>query len=470
LTGYSIQRVYRPMAYKLRALDSGFLLAESQHSPKHVGGLQVLSLPRGKGSAWLRKLLDEMKQVPPGFPFNQRLKDGSVLSPALVPDGHFDIGYHVRHTVLPRPGGNEQLVEMVSRLHANLLDRERPLWEFHLIEGLSNRRFAFYTKIHHVIVDGMTFARWFTESGSKSATDMNSHPIWQRDETPPDSSDDSSLAQLLMDGAKMLGGGMKTAVDLSKLSAKLIQKSIFEKNRNAVLPLAAPRTRLNVPTGAARNFSISDYPLEEIRAIAKSQDASINDLVMALCDLAVNRYFREKGEEPDEPLVVYMPVNLRQDEDTEGNLISLLQVKLASDHDHPLTTLAQIRESSQATREIYGNVSRPAIQLYSVAVALLPLGEEILKLDQLLPPAINLVISNVPGPREKMYFRGAEVVEVYPVNTLPPAVALSMTVCSYAGTLFFGLVGGRTAIPDLRKLTVYLDDAYQEFRALSGLF
>jgi diacylglycerol O-acyltransferase len=190
---------------------------------------------------------------------------------------------------------------------------------------------------------------------------------------------------------------------------------------------------------------------------------------MALCDLAVNRYLREKGEEPDEPLVVYMPVNLREDEDTEGNLISLLQVKLASDHDHPLTTLAQIRESSQCTREIYGSVSRPAIQLYSLAVALLPLGEEILKLDQLLPPAINLVISNVPGPREKMYFRSAEVVEVYPVNTLPPAVSLSMTVCSYAGTLFFGLVGGRTAIPDLQKLTVYLDEAYQEFRALSGL-
>jgi len=202
--------------------------------------------------------------------------------------------------------------------------------------------------------------------------------------------------------------------------------------------------------------------------MAKSQGASINDLVLTLCDLAVNRYLAARGDAPENPLVVYMPVALREGEDERGNLVSLLQVRLASDHENPLTTLEQIREASSSTREIYGSVSRPAIQLYSLAVALLPLGEEILRLDQLLPPAINLVISNIPGARNIMYFRGAEVVGAYPVNTLPPAVALSITVCSYAGTLYFGLVSGRTAIPDLRSLTGLLDDAYEEFRELSA--
>jgi diacylglycerol O-acyltransferase len=261
---------------------------------------------------------------------------------------------------------------------------------------------------------------------------------------------------------------VKTAASLSALSAKLIQQSVFEKNRNAVLPLAAPRTRLNVPTGAARTFATCRYPLKEFQAVAREREASINDLVMTLCDLAVNRYFKEKGEEPDDPLVVYMPVNLRDDEDDDGNLISLLQVKLASDHENPLAALEQVKAASSSTREIYGSVSRPAIQLYTLAVALLPLGEEILKLDRWLPPAINLVISNVPGTPEIMYFRGAEVSEVYPVNTLPPSVALSMTVCSYAGTMYFGLIGGRSAIPDLQKLVAYLDEAYEEFRALTN--
>ena len=98
----------------------------------------------------------------------------------------------------------------------------------------------------------------------------------------------------------------------------------------------------------------------------------------------------------------------------------------------------------------------------------LPLGEELLRLDSLLPPAINLVISNVPGPQRTMYFRGAEVVEAYPVSTLPPGVALNMTVSSYAGTMFFGLVGGRSALPDLQRLGVHLQGAFEDFRGLAG--
>ncbi|NNK33424.1 MAG: wax ester/triacylglycerol synthase family O-acyltransferase [Xanthomonadales bacterium] len=455
--------------HKLSALDSGFLLTESHHSPKHVGGLQILRLPRGKGSAWLRSLLDELKQVSPGYPFDHRLRDENPVQPVLVPDEGLDLDYHVRHTVLPGPGNDEQLADMVSRLHANLLDRERPLWEFHLIEGLADRRFAFYTKIHHAIVDGMTFARWFAESGSFRASDRKSPPIWQRDEPPRDRPHKDGLAPLISEGIKLLGGGVRTVADLSVLSARLVQRAVLERDRNAVLPLGAGQTRFNVPTGAARSFGMARYPLEEFQAIAHAAGASINDLVMALCDRAVNRYLEEHGDPPDEPLVVYMPVNLRGDDCDEDNLISLLQVKLASDHGDPLRALEQVREASLSTREIYGSVSRPAIQMYSLLVALLPLGEELLRLDQVLPPAINLVISNIPGPSRPMYFRGAEVTEVYPVNTLPPAVALSMTVCSYAGTMYFGLIGGRTAIPDLSRLRDFLDRAYADFREATGI-
>jgi diacylglycerol O-acyltransferase len=162
-----------------------------------------------------------------------------------------------------------------------------------------------------------------------------------------------------------------------------------------------------------------------------------------------------------------MPVNLRQADSGQGNLISLLQVRLASDHEDLLAALREVREASLSTRKIYGDTAREAVQLYSLVVNLLPLGEEYLHLGKLLPPVINLVISNVPGPRQTLYFRGAEVMEAYPVNTLPPSVALSMTVCSYGGTLYFGLIAGRTAVPDLPRLTRHLDEAYQEFRELT---
>jgi diacylglycerol O-acyltransferase len=453
--------------HRLSIIDAGFLMTETPNSPKHVGGVQVLQLPRGKGPAWLRRLLEDIKAVPPGFPFNQRLRDDNLLAPALVTDDHFDIDYHVRHNVLPAPGSDEQLVQTVARLHANLLDRERPLWEFHLIEGLRGRRFAFYTKVHHAIADGVTFARWFAESGSPSASTPDSTPLWARNEPPDAHSGQGHMFDRLLQGARSAGSGVRTAIDISALGARLLQKSLLQGDRDAVLPLGAGRTALNVPTGAARNFSICRYPLEEFKAIAHSQQASINDFLMALCDLAVNRYLAGHGAAPERPLVALMPVSLRDKTSGQGNLISLLQVKLASNHEDLLAVLREVSEASRSTRNIYGNTPREAVQLYSLAVNLLPLGEEFLHLGRLLPPIVNLVISNVPGPRQALYFRGAQITEVYPVNTLPPSVALSMTVCSYGGTLYFGLIAGRSAIPDLPRLTQYLDEAYAEFRSLT---
>ena len=450
--------------HKLSAIDTGFLLTESHHSPKHVGGLQILHLPMGKGSAWLRGLLDELQQVPPGYPFDHRFRDDNLLQPVLVPDEHLEMDYHVRHTVLPSPGSDQQLNEMISRLHANLLDRDRPLWEFHLIEGLAGRRFAFYTKIHHAIADGVTFARWFNDSGSTRPDVLDSRPIWARNDDPPDPGTGGTAVKFLLDGVKLVGDGVATARGLTTLGVRLLQRTFFERDRNAVLPLGASRTALNVPTGSARSFSTCRFPLEEFHGLARACDASINDLLLALSDLAVNRYLEEIGSPPGEPLVVYMPVNLRHGSEDEGNRISLLQVKLASHHDDPLEVLKQVRRASRSTRDIYSGVSNPAVQIYSLAVALLPLGEELLRLDRIMPPAINLVVSNVPGATRKMYFRGAEVTEVYPVNTLPPAVALSITACSYAGGLYFGLVGGRTALPDFPRLKELIDEAYEEFR------
>jgi diacylglycerol O-acyltransferase len=362
------------------------------------------------------------------------------------------------------------LLDVAARLHANLLDRERPLWEFHLIEGLSDRRFAFYTKIHHSLCDGVTFGRWFDQSSSLSQEDKITPPIWHRDESPRDDDGDMSYAQMMVEGIKMLGGGVKTALGISALSAKLVQRRFFEGDLDIALPLSAPKTRLNVATGAARNLTIRQYPLDEFRAIAKSQNVSINDVVMTICDLAVSRYCEEVDDAPDAPLVAYMPVNLRTDNDQEdGNLISLIQVKLASNHEDPLASLQQVRKSSRSARELFFSASRPAIQYYSMIVALLSLFEETLRLDRFLTPVNNMVISNVPGSPVTQYFRGAEVVGMYPVSTLPPMTALNVTACSYAGTFFFGLVSGKTAIPDLKKLTERLDQTFAELKELSGV-
>ena len=456
---------------KLSTIDGGFLLTESHHSPKHVGVLLEFELPKGKGTAWLRKLLDEMRQVPPGFPFNQKTRALAGLQYELELDEHFEIDYHVRHNVLPSPGTDKQLLDVLGRMHANLLDRDRPLWEFHLIEGLSGRRFAFYIKIHHALADGITFGRWLADCSSNSPGDMSTLPIWARDRSPAESDGrDLDYVQLIIDGMRNLGGGINTAIGISKLTAKMIQRRFLDRDSHIALPLSAPKTSINVATGAARTLSFTSYGLEELKAIGKSQGGSLNDVVMTMCDLAMNRYFEAHGDSPDGPLVAYMPVNIRtDDEDEDGNLVTLLQVKLASGHHEPLAAFAEVHESIVSAREVFSGVSRTAVQYYSLMVALLSLFEEVLKLDRILPPVNNLVISNVPGPKEKLYFKGAETLAMYPISTLPPITALNVTAVSYAGRFYFGLIAGRSVVPDLAVLTSYLDAVFLELADAAGV-
>lgn len=453
---------------KLSLVDTGFLLTESPRSPKHVAVLQVWRLPKGKGSAWLRNMLADLKTVPPGAPFNQRLSEKIPLQPELVEAEHIDMDYHVRHSMLPSPGDDEQMWKTVSRLHANPLDRERPLWEFHLIEGLSDRRFAFYTKIHHSLADGVTIARWFAESGSEHPGDKATLPIWHgQKRRSRRKGREPTYANLIGEGIRVFGGGIRTTLDMTTLTIRLINRRFFEKNRAITLPLGAPKTPLNVVPGAARSLTATTFPLAGIKAVAHRHDVTINDVLLTVCDLALARYFEGKGAPLEDPLVVYMPVNLRTKKDSgTGNLLSLLQVRLSSERKDPLAALHQIRESSIEAREVFSGFGRPAIQLYSLTVALLSLFEETLRLDKLLPPVQNLVISNVPGPKNTLFFRGAEGLSAYPMSTLPPMTALNVTANSYAGNLHVGLVAGRTAMPDLDVLAAHMDDVFADLLAL----
>jgi diacylglycerol O-acyltransferase len=456
---------------RLSTIDGGFLLTESHHSPKHVGALMIFQLPKGKGPAWLRALLTEMKQAPPSFPFDQRLKPAVGLSYELEPDPHFELDYHVRHTVLPRPGGDRELRDVVARMHANLLDRDRPLWEFHLIEGLAGRRFAFYIKIHHALADGITFGRWIDDCTSASPRGRSVRPIWACGGTPEQSARDRvSYTDLVFDGVKVLGGGVRTALGVAAITGRMLQRRFLDSDEHVALPLSAPRTSLNVATGAARTLAFASYPLDLLRAIGKARGCSINDVVMTMCDMALSHYLQAHGDVPRGSLVAYMPVNVRtEEEDGDGNLVTLLLVKLASTHREPLSSLDEVSESIASAREVFSGATRSAVQYYSLLVALMSLFEEVLKLGRLMPPVNNLVISNVPGSRVRRYLKGAEIVSLYPVSTLPPMTALNVTCCSYAGTIYFGLIAGRTAVPDLPLLADYLDQACDQLAEATGV-
>jgi len=456
---------------RLSTIDGGFLLTETPHSPKHVAALIIFQLPKGKGPHWLRTLLDEMKQVPPGYPFDQRVRKRAGLFYELEPDEHLEIDYHVRHAVLPGPGGDRELRDMVARIHANLLDSERPLWEFYLIEGLKGRRFAFYIKVHHALADGITFGRWIDHCSSTSPRTRRVKPIWACGSEPPESApDELGYTRMIFDGVKVLGGGVRTALGVAAIAGRMLQRRFLDQDDHVALPLSAPRTSLNVSTGAARTLAFTKYPLDSLRAIGKARGASINDVVMTMCDMALSHYLEKHGDVPRGSLVAYMPVNVRTEEEGgDGNLVTLLQVKLASSHRDPLSALDEVRESIASAREVFSGATLPAVQYYSLLVALFSLFEEVTQLGRLIPPVNNLVISNVPGSQARRYFKGAEAIGMYPVSTLPPMTALNVTCCSFAGTLYFGLIAGRSAVPDLPLLATYLDDAFAQLLAATGV-
>jgi len=456
---------------RVSTIDSGFLLTESPHSPKHVASLMIFELPRGKGPAWLRRLLARMKQQPAGYPFNQRLYSRGGVFFEFRTDPLVDLDYHVRHTVLPRPGSDAQLRELVARLHANLLDRDRPLWECHLIEGLQGRRFALYVKIHHTLSDGTTFRRWIDDFTATTPRGRSSCAIWAR---PPEPASEApgppSLLQAAADVAHTLEGGAKTTLGVAGLASRMLRRRFLGMDDRIALPLSAPHTPLNVETGAARTLAFTAFPLAELRAIGKARGATINDVVMTLCDMAASHYLEQHGGPPRGSLVVYMPVDVRtREDDGEGNLVTLLQVKLASTHADALTWLDEVRESIASARELFSGASRSALQYYSLLVALAGQAEEWLKLGRWLPPVNNLVVSNVPGSRVTRYLAGARAVAMYPVSTLPPLTALNVTCCSYDGVLYFGLVAGRTAMPDLPLLAGYLEEAYRQLGQATGV-
>ncbi len=448
---------------RLGLIDSIFLWVESQAVPAHVAGLQIYQLPRGKGSAWLAKLMSSLREYPPGTPFNQRLKQGSGLRPELVEDKDFDIDYHLRHTVLPSPGNEEQLRNVVARLHTHLIDRDRPLWEFHLIEGLEGRRFAFYIKIHHAICDGATFSMWMSQSTGETP-DSNTPPIWARARRHSGVTHRPWL-ESLQAPMGLARRGTDVGLGLASLARRLLRKRVLEGDRSVALPLSAPDTAINAGLTASRNLAFCAYPVADLKAMGRPLQASLNDVLLAVCDAGLRRYLAEQGQVPEGPLVAAVPVNLRPPGDvSEGNLVTSLQVKLGEAQRDPAEHVAAVSHSVHVSRELYQGVPHAATQAYTFAVAGLAALGQSLHLEGVMPPPMNLIVSNVPGPPHARYFKGALLEATYPVSGIAPMTALNVTVYSYNGTLFVGLIADRRALPHLEDLKACMDEVFAEYR------
>jgi diacylglycerol O-acyltransferase / wax synthase len=448
--------------------DSMFLLAESRERPMHVGGLQLWKPPADAGPDYLSELYQRLLATEVRSLFRRRPRGPISLGQwAWTLDDDVDLEYHIRLSALPRPGRVRELLELTGRFHGSLLDRHRPLWEYHLIEGMADGRFASYTKVHHSLLDGVGALRLLAKSLSADPDERELLPPWgDRPDGEKRSRPDAGPFAGVRGAAKAVG-------ELAGLAPALWQTAndMFREQGASTLASPAPRSMLNVPITGARRFAADHWDVDRIKKVGKATGTTLNDVMLAMCSGALRRYLLSYDALPERPLVAGVPVSLRarkKDNGDSGNAIGLILCNLATDQADPATRLADINASMTKGKEFYAGMSPlqitalSALPLIPLAVGVLPGGTKVMS------PRFNVLISNVPGPPRRLYWNGAELDGIYPVSIPYEGQALNITVTSYAGRLAFGLTGCRRTVPHLQRLLGYLEDSLTELEKVTA--
>ena len=449
---------------KLSLLDLGFFVTESEESPKHVAGLMIFRRPAGAGEDFVKDLYDEYRRFDtPSEPFDQVIEFLSLRGPCWKKVGHFDITEHVFYHRPRRPLSHDDLFYLIAELHTPVLDRTRPLWEFHVIDNVEGDRFAVYSKIHHAYADGVTLTNWTSRSLGEDPADRELRPVWVVSGGGRSGRRARQRAALEMLRGVMKGSWeqLRTTGGLAKLMTQLALEQVG-LTRNAVsLPFRSDgKTGLTGRVSADRQFAKAAVPMADVQRIRDMCRSTLNHVALTCIDGALRRFLSEMKSNVDRPIAIQMPVSLRgQGEDGGGNRVGIVTVDLASPTDDPYERLREIGFTLRNVRNQIDGVPPDAVMLYSIVTALGAQLAEMLGLSDVLPPISDTLVSNVPGPRNPLYLKGALLEEMCPVSTLMPGNRLNITLFSYAGTLHFGLIGTRQ-LGDLSHLAEYIQQAF----------
>jgi diacylglycerol O-acyltransferase len=468
--------------HRLTAVDAGFLLAESRETPMHVGGLYLLTLPEGANEQeFLQSALSTLRDCDVyRRPFAHKLKSsplGAAGPMSWVKDEHFDVDYHVRHSALPKPGRYRELFVLAARLHQSLLDRERPLWEAHIIEGLQNRQFALYSKIHHAAVDGVRAVRLAQTILSPDADERRDYSPFSleahsraraerastRPTTPPDEGD----MKVALDAVReSLGLGRNVMKGLRTYAQAWMNPG---ESKLMTAWSRTPSTSISSKITGARRFVAQSYAMDRVRAVGRELGGTINDVVLAMCGGALRRYLEARGELPDEPLTALTPVSLRTAGDDEtSNAVGALTANLATHIADPEERYRVTRASMDDGKSLLRQMSPKEVLLFSQITAGPPMLLSMLGLGEVFPP-FSTVISNVPGPKTRVYWNGARLDGMYPMSAIFHGFSLNITLLSNGDQLDFGVVACRRSVPSCQRIIDDLETSLSELEGVAGL-
>lgn len=447
-------------------MDQGFLWLERRNQPMHVAGLQLLT-PPADDPDFLERTVELAKSATVAYPpFNQRLQRRGGMW-FWDEDREFDVESHFHHLALPKPGRIRELLALVSKLHGNLMDRTKPLWEMYIISGLEDGRVALYSKIHHALVDGVAANRMLMRQMSEDPNERTLIPLWAMERKKRELAEDENktgpfavLAQAAAMAREQLGA-------LPTVAREVIRTIRARKDPDQVSAFSAPRSILNQRISGARRFAAESYSFKRMRAAGKALEATVNDVALAMCASALRRYLKDLDALPEKPLIAMVPVSLRRDDSDSGNQVAMVLTSLATHLDDPRERFEAIIRSMKTSKDRFARMS----QLETMNYLALIMAPSSLNMATGIAPTwqpFNITISNVPGPKKRLYFNGARMDGTYPVSIVLDGQALNITLNSYGEDMGIGLIACRRTLPHMQKLLQYLEDALVELEELAG--
>ncbi|MGH2858851.1 MAG: WS/DGAT/MGAT family O-acyltransferase [Solirubrobacteraceae bacterium] len=466
---------------RLSSIDASFLHQEGRASHMHIGGVLVFEGPPPSFGDLCDHVRGRLHLVPR---YRQKLTQPPLQMgrPLWIDDPDFNIEYHVRHTALPAPGSEAQLMSLTARIASQQLDRSKPLWEIWLVEGLDSGRFALVQKTHHALVDGISgvdlASVLFDLQREPAALDDGVAP-WRPEPEP-------SAGELVVAGAV---GALRTSLELAArgLAGAARPGNSLELARDVAEGLGelvwaglnpAPETPLNVPIGPYRRYTVVRQQLAAYREVKNALGGTVNDVVLAVVTGALADWLRSRGVRTEGlEMRALVPVSVRTgaERGSLGNRLTVMRAPLPLYIDDPAARLRFIRMAMADLKE-----SKQAVGAATLAAV-----------NSLAPPTVlaqasrlnfstrlfNLIVTNVPGPQLPLYVLGRKLRELFPVAFLPENHALAVAIMSYNGGLNYGLLGDYDALGDIEVVGEGIDRELAELlrvargrRARAGAF
>lgn len=472
----------------LSGLDASFLYLETPETPMHIGSFCLYEMPPGLKGSWHKAVQAHIAQrlhLAPIFTRKLSFMPFDLGHPAWVQVEAVDLDFHIRR-IKGKALSVRQGEAVCAQLHSQLMDRSHPLWEFHVFERIKKPDGTLcagvYSKVHHATLDGKGSAVLINAIMDTQATprvvSIPEEMPRRGKQQPPGTGE--MIGAVLSGSLSQYARLLKALPHAAKAFGSILIKQSFSgsgKEKHLKSPLnLAPMTDFNVAVTVDRTFGTARVPFEDCRAMGKSVNGSFNDIVLWICSTALRSYLSQHGSIPEKSLLAAMPISLRE----EGNhdlttKASMTVVELGTQYADPFKRLQAIMASTTKVKSaikdlkgliptdypsllapwVIGGLAKIAFTAYSAA-----------GLSHRLPMPANVVISNVPGPQVPLYMAGAKMLTYYPMSIAIHGIALNITIQTYAGSVDFGVIADKAAVPQVHDLTDALIQAFEEGRNL----